>query len=247
MPRCRIFQQSPRPGSAGPDAVAIAPRHRLAAAVAAGLILAGATIAIIDASNSDNGRKAAAATATGQVVVAAHYLGLSAERVREALLHGQTLAQLAGTTPGRSSSGLIDALVSSRIAALKAAVAAGTLAPAVERERLASLHGRMAAEVNLPLHASSTPQLDVAAHYLGTTATSLRAELRSGRTLAQIADASSGRSATGLIDALIASGKSRLDAAVAGGRLTRARAQKLLATLRRRTTSQVNRHLAPGA
>ena len=53
-----------------------------------------------------------------------------------------------------------------------------------------------------------------AASYLGITQTALETALQSGKTLAQVADATSGKSAAGLIDALVAAEKAELAAAV---------------------------------
>ena len=49
--------------------------------------------------------------------------------------------------------------------------------------------------------------LEAAATYLGTTVDALLTQLQSGKTLAQIADATSGKSKDGLIDALVAAAK----------------------------------------
>jgi hypothetical protein len=57
--------------------------------------------------------------------------------------------------------------------------------------------------------------LATAAGYLGSSLTQLRSELKSGKSLAAIANATSGRSEAGLIAALEAAGKQRLDAAAA--------------------------------
>jgi hypothetical protein len=47
-------------------------------------------------------------------------------------------------------------------------------------------------------------EFEAAATYLGLTPAELKTQLQSGKTLAQIADATSGKSAAGLIDALVA-------------------------------------------
>jgi hypothetical protein len=83
-------------------------------------------------------------------------------------------------------------------------------------------------------------ELAVAATYLGITSDVLKSDLQSGKTLAQIADATAGESAAGLIDALVASEKSALDAAVTAGKLTQAQEQTLLASLQQRVTDLVN-------
>ena len=69
--------------------------------------------------------------------------------------------------------------------------------------------------------------LPAAAAYLGVTPVALRAELRSGKSLAQIATAK-GKSVDGLKAALVAAIKTRVDAAKASGKLTAARADRLL-------------------
>jgi len=78
-----------------------------------------------------------------------------------------------------------------------------------------------------------------AAAYLGVSAAQLRAKLRSGKSLAQIADATSGKSATALIDALVAAKEAEVKAARASGALGASAADKYLSKLRRHVTRQV--------
>jgi hypothetical protein len=82
--------------------------------------------------------------------------------------------------------------------------------------------------------------LPAAATYLGLSTTDLAAKLRAGQTLAQIADSTSGKSVSGLVAAMTAAQKSRLDAAVKTGRLTQAQADSLGANLTDRITALVN-------
>jgi hypothetical protein len=79
-----------------------------------------------------------------------------------------------------------------------------------------------------------------AASYLGITQAALETALQSGKTLAQVADATSGKSAAGLIDALVAAEKSELAAAVKAGDLTQAQADQLAANLKAHETAEVN-------
>jgi polyhydroxyalkanoate synthesis regulator phasin len=88
-------------------------------------------------------------------------------------------------------------------------------------------------------HGGFIGKLDAAAAYLGLTEAQLRTQLESGKSLAQVAQAQ-GKSASGLVDALVAAAKKRLDEAVAAGRLTKAQAEEMLAGLRTRITSIVN-------
>jgi uncharacterized protein YidB (DUF937 family) len=81
--------------------------------------------------------------------------------------------------------------------------------------------------------------LGTAASYLGLTQAQLETQLAGGKTLAQVAE-DRGKSVDGLIDAMTAEVKSRLDAAVAAGKLTRAQADQVLQDVRQRTTDRVN-------
>jgi hypothetical protein len=65
--------------------------------------------------------------------------------------------------------------------------------------------------------------LAVAESYLGVSRARLRSELRSGKTLAQLAGATDDRSAAGLLRALNEVRANRLRAALASGRLRRPR------------------------
>jgi opacity protein-like surface antigen len=81
--------------------------------------------------------------------------------------------------------------------------------------------------------------LGAAADYLGLTETQLRSEIQGGKTLAQVAQAH-GKTANGLIDALVTNAQKRLDQAVAAGRLTQSQANELLSGLRDRISNLVN-------
>jgi hypothetical protein len=81
--------------------------------------------------------------------------------------------------------------------------------------------------------------LDRAADYIGISEDSLRTELASGKTLAQVAQ-DHGKSVDGLVNALLADAKEKLDAAVAAGRLTRGQADDMLNGLKDRITKLVN-------
>jgi hypothetical protein len=83
-------------------------------------------------------------------------------------------------------------------------------------------------------------ELAAAASYLDLTAAELQTKLQSGKTLAQVADATNGKSAAGLIDALVAAEKKELAAAVSAGRLTQAQADTIEASLVQRFTALVN-------
>ena len=84
-----------------------------------------------------------------------------------------------------------------------------------------------------------------AAKYLGLTNAQLRQQLRSGKTLAQIAKAQ-GKTTAGLEKAITASVKARLDKAVAKQKLTSAQEQKLLKALSTGIDAMVNGTVPPG-
>jgi len=88
--------------------------------------------------------------------------------------------------------------------------------------------------------------LDAAAEYLGTTEEALREQLRNGTTLAGAAQ-KAGKSVDGLVDALVADAKEKLDAAQAAGRITAAEKQEKLESIRERVTALVNGERPEGA
>jgi hypothetical protein len=181
---------------------------------------------------------------------AASYLGLTAAELRTQLESGKTLAQIASTTSGKSTAGLVDALVAAEQKELDAAVAAGRLTKAQADAIAPSLKQRLTDLVNGvrgpglhghgPGHGAFGDDFGAAATYLGLTTAQLRTQLESGKTLAQIAAATSGKSAAGLVSALVAAEQKELDAAVAAGRLTKAQADAIVPTLKQRFTDLVN-------
>src|SRR5215218_8124549 len=94
-------------------------------------------------------------------------------------------------------------------------------------------------------HGPFGAKLDAAAKYLGLEKAELRSQLRSGKTLAQVAR-DQDKSVDGLVDALVAEAEQKLDAAQERGRLTQAEKQDLLAGLRARITDLVNGRFPPG-
>jgi hypothetical protein len=81
--------------------------------------------------------------------------------------------------------------------------------------------------------------LDAAASYLGLTEEQLHGQLESGKTLAEIAKAQ-GKPVDGLKDAMLKDARSKLDAAVKAGRLSKAEEQRVLADLEQRLDDLVN-------
>jgi hypothetical protein len=81
--------------------------------------------------------------------------------------------------------------------------------------------------------------LDVAAEYLGMTEAALREALEDGKTLAQVAR-DRNKSVDGLVDALVAQKRERINDAVEDGDLTRAQANEILEDVRGMVTDMVN-------
>lgn len=181
---------------------------------------------------------------------AATYLGVDEETIATALRDGKSLADLA-KQQGKSVDGLVDALVAAETKELDAEVAAGRLTDA-QRDRIVSrLEDRIEGLVNLKppnlgfrfgpgaFLPSRGTHLDAAASYLGLDEAELRAALRDGKSLADVAE-DEGKSVDGLVDALVADEKKELAEAVEDGRLTDAQRDRIESTLEERITDFVN-------
>lgn len=186
------------------------------------------------------GAVAAAALAAGGAAIAGSQSGSSADE--QAILNDA--AQRLGIEPAE----LRDALEHGYAEQVDAAVAAGEL---TEEEGQALKERIEAGEIPLvggPLHHDRGHGFRLfggpaaAASFLGLTEAELRAELESGKTLAEIAT-ENGKSADGLEQALLDAAKADIAAAVAAGRLTEAEQQAILADLPQRIEDLVNGEL----
>ncbi|MEA2140912.1 MAG: hypothetical protein QOC91_1011 [Solirubrobacteraceae bacterium] len=234
-------------------------KQKVIAGAAVAALVAGGSIAAVSATGqSSPGRHGGAHRHAHRghardLAAAAAYLGISPAQLTGELGSGKTLAQIADATAGKSAAGLTEALIATRKALLTSAavklpprVAAevnraggpgsALLRPAQQR---AGSAGRIAALFLAPARAGS-----IAAGYLGVAPARLQSQLRSGQTLAQIADATAGKSSAGLVDALVAAKRSKLAGATAAGRLTRARQAKRLAGLDKRMRALAQRQFA---
>lgn len=215
---------------------------RLVAALTAIAVVAGGGAALA-AGNSPASKRGAVASAV------AIYLGLSRQQLRADLATGQTLAQIA-SAEGKSVLGLeqtIEAAVKTR---LDQAVAAGKITAGREQLILSKLPARVDKLVNtaqpgalVGAHLRLQALVRASAAYLGLTPVQLRTDLRTGRTLAQVATVQ-GKTTAGLEQAIGSAVKSRLDKAVAAGRITASREQQILAGLPARLDKLVNRSFA---
>jgi hypothetical protein len=211
-------------------------RRKLYIGIAVAALVAGVTAAVVMAAqpgkhhhrHGHHAHRATARSATNAkssaLASAAGYLGVSTTQLRSELHTGKSLAEIANTTSGKSEAGLIEALETAQKALLAAASA--------------TLPSRVSAEVNR-VHGDGVQA--AAARYLGVSAIELRREVRSGKTLAQIAKATNGKSEAGLIEALVAAKKTTLAAEVSSGKITQAKANEALPKLTTREAARVNR------
>ncbi len=188
------------------------------------------------------------------IAAAAAYLGITQDALLTQLQSGKTLAQVANATSGKSAAGLIDAMVAAEQKELAAAVKAGRLTQAQADQMTANLKAHETAEVNGTFrgghgpgdhHGAHGDALAAAATYLGISQSALLTQLQSGKTLAQVAEATSGKSTAGLVAALVAAEKSELAAAVKAGDLTQAQADQIATGLEARVTAMVNGQRPP--
>ena len=191
------------------------------------------------------------------------YLGITQAQLRSALASGKSLAQIA-TANGKTSAGLVAAIVAATKSQLDKAVAAKHLTAAQEKAILARtqtfttdyVNGKAPAFGHGPgfghdfgghgfgfgfghpgglFGAGST----AVTSYLGITQAQLRSALASGKSLAQIATAN-GKTSAGLVAAIVAATKSQLDKAVAAKHLTAAQEKAILARTQTFVKAMVN-------
>lgn len=150
----------------------------------------------------------------------ADVIGISTDDLRAALRDGETLAQVAEAN-GVDPQQVVDVLVAKGTERLDAAVAAGRIDQATADDRKASLPDRAADLVNgeLERHAHRHPRraaaIRTAAEAIGIDADELRAALRDGQTIAQVAEAN-GVDPQDVIDALVARSTERITKVVNG-------------------------------
>lgn len=182
------------------------------------------------------GAAALVAVAGGGAAIAATQLSPKQE--------SQTVLNDAASQLGVKPSELSAAIKSALKKRVDAAVAAGRITRAQGDELKQRIDSN-----DVPLFGFGGPRgferhghfrgLDAAATYLGVTMDELRTQLESGKSLADVAKAK-GKSADGLVDALVADAKKRLDEEVAEGDITKAQADRMLSNLKQRITDMVN-------
>ena len=186
------------------------------------------------------GTVAAATVAGGGAAIAATELG-SSSRADNAAIVDDAAKQL-GIQPKALDNALKKALEDR----IDAAVAAGRLSKAQGdelKQRIESgdfpLFGPLGGGFG---HFAPFATVDAAASYLGLSENQLQTQLNDGKTLAQIAK-DRGKPVDGLISALTDAAKTRLDKAVAAGRLSKSQEQQILGDLKQRFQDLVNAQL----
>lgn len=184
---------------------------------------------------------AALAVAGGGAAIAATTGGSPQEESKAVV---EDAAKQLGVTPSRLNAALKRALENR----VDAAVADGRITEEqgdaikarIEAQDYPLLGFGMARHGRLWMHRLG--HLDAAASYLGVAPSELRTQLQSGKTLADVAKAKD-RSVEGLVSALVAAEKKKLDAAVASGRITQEQADRFLSSAKQRLTDLVNGRL----
>lgn len=161
---------------------------------------------------------------------AAKQLGVTPERLTNALKTAQKNSVDAAVKAGRMTKEQGDAL--------KARID-GSSVPLLVPGRGGFRHGGPGH------HGMGRPhRLEAAAKYLGMTEAALRTALAGEKTLAQVAK-DRNKSVDGLVDALFADARGRIDQAVKDNKLTRAEADEFISGLKARITEMVNGRFSP--
>ena len=161
---------------------------------------------------------------------AATYIGITEAQLRTELGTDKSLADVA-VAHGKRRDGLIQALTAAQQQSIAALVDQKGVGP---RPNPGPPFGRGLGRpfASDPLAAAST--------YLGIPRTDIETKLRADQTLAQIANATSGKSRDGLLNALVADATAKIDAAQKAGTITADRATQLKSDLSTRMAKLVD-------
>lgn len=188
--------------------------------------------------------------AVSDLSVAAQAIGITEAQLRTALQGGQTLAQVA-TSKGVAVQKVIDALVADRNSEIDAAVKAGLITQTRGDQMKTNVTARITARVNGTFagpgfgmgrgHGMMGPRedLSVVAKAIGISDSDLLTALQSGRSIADVAKSKNVAVQT-VIDALVASEKTEVQAMVTAGRITQGQADTMIANMTQRVTAVVN-------
>ena len=167
---------------------------------------------------------------------AATYIGITEAQLRTELGTDKSLADVA-IAHGKTRDGLIAALAAAQqqeIATLVDQKGIGA------RPNPANGYGPGPGFGRGPGDKVTGDSLAAAATYLGTTEADLQTKIRAGQTLAQIANATAGKSRDGLLNALVADATAKIDAAQTAGKITADQATQLKSNLSTRLAQLVD-------
>jgi len=171
------------------------------------------------------------------ITAAATYIGITEAQLRTELGTDKSLADVA-IAHGKTRDGLIAALTAAQqqnIATLVDQKGIGARPNPANGYGPGPGFGRGPGDRNLIGDSDAA-----AATYLGTTEADLETKMRAGQTLAQIANATAGKSRDGLLNALVADATAKIDAAQKAGTITADQATQLKANLSTRMSQLVD-------
>jgi ribosomal protein S20 len=171
------------------------------------------------------------------VTAAATYIGITEAQLRTELGTDKSLADVA-IAHGKTRDGLIAALVAAQqqnIATLVDQKGIGARPNPANGNGPGPGFGRGPGGKNVTGDSEAA-----AAAYLGTTEADLETKMRAGQTLAQIANATAGKSRDGLLNALVADATAKIDAAQKAGTITADQATQLKSNLSTRLAQLVD-------
>lgn len=169
------------------------------------------------------------------VTAAANYIGITEAQLRTELGTDKSLADVA-IAHGKTRDGLIAALTAAQ---------QQDIATLVDQKGIGArpnpANGPGPGFGRGPGDRVTGDSEAAAAAYLGTTEADLETKVRAGQTLAQIANATAGKSRDGLVNALVADATAKIDAAQKAGTVTADQATQLKANLSTRIAQLVDR------
>jgi len=171
------------------------------------------------------------------VTAAATYIGITEAQLRTELGTDKSLADVA-IAHGKTRDGLIAALTAAQqqdIATLVDQKGIGARPNPANGYGPGPGFGRGPRDRNVIGDSEAA-----AATYLGTTEADLETKMRAGQTLAQIANATAGKSRDGLLNALVSDATAKVDAAQKAGTITADQATQLKANLSTRLAQLVD-------
>ncbi|MGA8015912.1 MAG: hypothetical protein WCB85_08355 [Candidatus Dormiibacterota bacterium] len=182
---------------------------------------------------------------------AATYLAISEQTLEADLQGGKSLAQVAGTVTGKSSSGLISALVSDETTAINSAESSGKINSTQSSKLKSNLTGQITSFVNRTGHQPSTvpsaglpasgeqAAIAAAAKAIGVTASELESDLAGGQSIASVAGAH-GVSVSTVESDVTSAVDTQISSLESSGKLTSTEASQLTSQVPTRVDAWVN-------